>query len=173
MQVTVNALTAMQYVQSVDPHFCPLRDGTDVNDTEEVFLTLRDLLSVVLLQHLPDPAANMTEVYRVGLPVMFKSFYEGPCVGGELGDLLEGLLDRMVTQQDLDVVIVSGELLPALLEMTGVVFTNYGEDSSSAHLYMYNIACLSRLQSACSGSHFVLSLHMHSATSVHCCKNAL
>ena len=131
MQITVNALTAMQYVQSVDPHFCPPRDGTDVNDTKDVFVTLRDLLLEVLLPHLLDPAANMTEVYRVGLPVMFKSFYEGPCVGGELGDLLEGLLDRMVTQQDLDVVTVSGDTLPALLEMTGVVFTDYGEESSS------------------------------------------
>lgn len=87
MQVSVKALTAMQYVQSVEPHFCSPCDGTDVNDTEEVFLTLRDLLLEVLLPHLPDPAANMTEVYRVGLPVMLTSLYEGPCVRDGLGGL--------------------------------------------------------------------------------------
>ena len=169
MQVAVNALIAMQYVQSVDPHFCPPRDGTNVSDLEEVSLALCDLLLKVLLPHVPNPAANMTKVYRVGLPVMFKSFYEGPRVGGELGDLLEGLLDRMVTQQDLDVVTVSGDILPALLEMTGVMFKDYGEESTSAHLYMYNIVCLRAAISMLG----VTLCAFKAAETLRCCKDSL
>lgn len=129
MQVTVKALTAVQYVQSAELYFCTppdvKADPAGLHDPEEVTLALHDLLLKVLLPHVPDPAVNMTEVYRLGLPVMLKSLGGGLCDGGDLGDLLEGLLDRMVTHQDLvtrDVDTMAGGLMPAILELTDNMF---------------------------------------------------
>lgn len=180
MQVTVKALTAMQYVQSVELHFCTppdvKADPAGLHDPEQVSLALRDLLLKVLLPHVPDPAVNMTEVYRLGLPVMLKSLGEGLCSGGVLADLLEGLLDRMVTQQDLvthDVETMAGGLLPAILELTDNMFYNFGKDKSLAHLQLLPYIQLRLSQQVVSGMLHVALCAFTAAESLCCCKNPL
>ena len=180
MQVTVKALTAMKYVQSVEFHFClppdVKADPADLDDPEEVSLALRDLLLKVLLPHVPNPAANMTEVYRLGLPVMLKSLGGGLCNGGDLGDLLEGLLDRMVMQQDLvmhDAETMADGLLPAILELTDNMFYNFGKDNTLAHLQLPSCIQLCLSQQDVSGMLYVTLCAITAAESLCCCKRPL
>lgn len=99
--VAVKALTGMQFLQSADLDFpCPCEIKTELHVSEQVFLTLRGLLLKVLPPHLPDPAANMSEVYDIGLSVFLQCLSDHLSNAGSLEGLLEGWMDRMVMQQD-------------------------------------------------------------------------
>ena len=72
----------------------------------------------------------MTQVYIVGLPVFLKCLGEGLIEGGDLGGLLEGVMDRMVLHTDLvpaDAEAMSTTLLPAILELLECMADNEGD----------------------------------------------
>lgn len=138
MQAAVKTLTGMRFLQSAHLDFpCPCEMKTDLHVSEQVFLALRGLLLKVLPPHLRDPAANMAEVYDIGLPVFLRCLSDDLSNAGGLGGLLEGLLDRMVMQQDweeLDVDSLSKGLLPAISELVDAMRESSGDGTRTLAL---------------------------------------
>ena len=100
LQVSILALMAIQYVQSVKTQIGSETHPTVETAARQVFPALQNLLLKVLLPHLADPAANMTQVYHDGLPVLLACLRDSPADEDKLDCLIEALMDRMLTQND-------------------------------------------------------------------------
>lgn len=122
LQVSVLALTAIQYVQSVKTQISSETHPAVEKAMRHVIPTLQDLLLKVLLPHLADPGANMTQVYHDGLPVLLGCLRDSPAIEDmyKLDCLIEVLMDHMVTLNDFTLPeerTTSDRLLQAILFM--------------------------------------------------------
>ena len=112
---------AIQYVQNVKRQIGHETHPAVEKAVRQVFPALQNLLLKVLLPHLADTAANMTQVYHDSLPVLLACLKDSPAVEDKLDCLIEVLMDRMVTLKDFTFTLQEGNkpvtLLQAILLM--------------------------------------------------------
>ena len=120
VQAGIAALAALDYILYQN----------NVSGYEVMTDTLTELIHNLLLPVIPDTTVNLVQVYQGGLPVLLRHL--GICLDDSqhLQALLEALMDRLATHQDLleaDAVKMGLSLWLALDNLLDAMMSNTGD----------------------------------------------